>query len=239
MPGPQRVVALAAILSVGGDRLFVELGFIVSGHQALIEDQADDHADREGATTEAEAIDIVGLILVVAAGEFVDVDHVPLQAEAERTTKNRPRLERRGAYAVVVECDLVISRQVQRPEGAPDICAPHLRRGIACAVGKQNNFTAHVIAPALCISPTTCSSRTLHNRSDGRRLIGEGISTILRRVKTEKPPDAPLAAALRNVDAPLGFTPQPPEGSDFVLYKAPCFWLHYADSSDGRSQVNS
>src|SRR6266853_4472889 len=147
MPGPQRMVTLAAILPVGGDRLFVELGFIGSRHQALIENQADDHADREGATTEAEAIDIVGLVLVVAAGEFIDVNHVPLQAKAERAAKNRPRLERRGADAVVVECDLVISRQVQRLEGAPDIRAPDPRRGIARAVRQQNNFSTHGIPP--------------------------------------------------------------------------------------------
>src|SRR6266851_4911365 len=201
MPRPQRMVALTAILSVGGDRLFVELGFIVSGHQALIEDQADDHADREGATTEAEAIDIVGLILVVAAGEFVDVDDVPLQAEAERTTKNRPRLERRGAYAVVVECDLVISRQVQRPEGPPDIRAPHLRRGIACAVGKQHDVSTHGIPPPCCRTtlqpivlehcmplpnmkiftisdqesrrPTICKRMAKNNKAAERRLVVE------------------------------------------------------------------
>jgi hypothetical protein len=145
MPGPQRMVTLAAILPVGGDRLLIEFGFIGSGHQALIENQADDHPDREGATTKAEAIDIVGLVRVVAAGELVDVDHVPLQAEAERAAENRPRLERRGADAVVVECDLVISRQVQRLEGAPDIRAPDLRRGIARTVRQQNNFSTHGI----------------------------------------------------------------------------------------------
>src|ERR1700730_3837173 len=90
---------------------------------------------------------IVGLILVVAAGEFVDVDDVPLQAEAERAAENRPRLERRGADAVVVECNLVISRPVQRLEGAPDVVAPDLRRGIARAVRQQNNFSTHGIPP--------------------------------------------------------------------------------------------
>lgn len=81
----------------------------------------DDDTDREGAATEAEAVDIVALALVVAAGEFVGVDDVPLHADAERAAKNCPRLERRGADAVGVECDLVISRQIQRLEGAPDL----------------------------------------------------------------------------------------------------------------------
>jgi hypothetical protein len=88
------VVAFAAIFPVGGDRLVIELGFVVGGYQALIENQTDDDADREGATTEAEAVDIVALVPIIAAGEFVDVDDVSLQAKAERAAKNRPRLER-------------------------------------------------------------------------------------------------------------------------------------------------
>jgi hypothetical protein len=93
------VVALAAIFPVGSDRLLIELGFAVGGYQTLIENQADDDTDGEGAATEPEAVDIVAVALVVAAGEFVDVDDVPLQAEAKRAAKNRPRLERRGADA--------------------------------------------------------------------------------------------------------------------------------------------
>ena len=141
------MVALAAILPVGGDRFLIELDLVVGGYQTLIEYQADDDTDGEGAATEAEAVDIVAVAVVVAAGEFVDVDDIPLQAEAERAAKNRPRLERRGADAVVVECDLVISRQVQRFESAPDIRAPNLRRGIARAIGKQHNVSTHGIPP--------------------------------------------------------------------------------------------
>ena len=93
MPGPQSMVALATIFPVGGDGLSIELGFIVGGDKALIENQAHDDTDRECAAAEAEAIDIVALVLVVAADKFVDVDDVPLQAKAERPAENRPRLE--------------------------------------------------------------------------------------------------------------------------------------------------
>ncbi len=59
----------------------------------------------------SEVENIVAVVLVVAAGEFLDVDHVPLQAEAERAATNRPLRERRAAEAVVVECGVVISEQ--------------------------------------------------------------------------------------------------------------------------------
>src|SRR5229473_1881259 len=181
MPGPQRVVALAAIIPVGGDRLVIELGFAAGGYQTLIENQADDDTDGEGAATEAEAVDIVAVALVVAAGEFVDVDDVPLQAEAERAAKNRPRLERGGADAVVVECDLVISRQVQRLEGAPDICAPDLRRGIARAVGQQNNVSAHAITPRRVIKQfrKPLASKRCMSIPDRKDFIGDRESRIV------------------------------------------------------------
>jgi len=52
----------------------------------------------------SEVENIVAVALVVAAGKFLDVDDVPLQAEAERAANNRPRLERGAADAVVAEC---------------------------------------------------------------------------------------------------------------------------------------
>ena len=143
---PDSMVPLPPILTVGRAGLSVEFRFILGRHQALIENQADDDADREGATAESESVDVVGVVAIITACEFVDVDHVALQAEAERPAENRQRLERRSADAVVIERDLVRTGKVQRLEGAPDIGAPHLRRGIAGAVGQQNNVSAHGIA---------------------------------------------------------------------------------------------
>src|SRR5450631_4245807 len=91
---PNGVVPLAPVLPVGRVRLLVERRFILSGDQALIENQADHDADREGATAETESVDIVGVGAIIAARKFVDVDNIPLQAEAERAAKNCPRLER-------------------------------------------------------------------------------------------------------------------------------------------------
>ena len=118
MPGQQSMVALGAVLPVGRDGLLVELAFVVGGHKALVENQADDDADRKCAAAEAEAVEVVAFVLVVAACKFVDVDDVPFQAKAERAAKDRPRLECRSADAVVVEGDMVVSRKVQRLKGA-------------------------------------------------------------------------------------------------------------------------
>src|ERR1700738_702625 len=167
VPGPSCMVALATIFPVGGDRLLIEFGFTLGGDKALIENQPDHDPNREGAAAESEAVDIVVFVLVVAADEFVDVDHIALQAEAERAAEDRPRLERRGADAVVIERDLVIPRQVERLEGAPDVGAPDLRRGIAGAVGQKNDVSAH--ETALAASRTNLANsgvRALHVRSD-------------------------------------------------------------------------
>src|SRR5262249_3941871 len=143
MPGPPRMIPLAAILPVGSDRLFVELAFIFGRDQPLIEDQACHDTYRECAAAEAESVDVVAIVLVVAASEFVEVDDIPLQAEAECAAKDRPWLERRGAYAIVIEGDLATSRKIQRLKGTPDVRAPNLGCRIAGAVRQQHNVSAH------------------------------------------------------------------------------------------------
>src|SRR6266436_4771967 len=69
------------------------------------------------------------ILLSSGSGEFADVDDVPLQAEAERAARNRPRLEHGGADAVVVECDLVISEQVRFHHRRSGI-ADHQSKGV-------------------------------------------------------------------------------------------------------------
>lgn len=137
------VVALAPVGAVGGARLVVELLLVARRDQALVEDQAADDAHGEGAAAEAEAEEAVAVVAIVTAGEFVDVDDVALQPDAEGAGEDRPRLERGRADAVVVEGDLVAVRQFERLERAPDIGAPDLRAGIAGAVGQKDDVSAH------------------------------------------------------------------------------------------------
>ncbi len=144
---PDRMIPLPAVLAVGGTRLPVELGLIVRLHQALIDDQAHDNTDRERAAAESKAVQFFVVFAIVAAGEFVEGDDVALQAETERAAEDRHRLERRGADAVVIKRDLVVAGKIQRIERAPDIGAPDFRRRITRAVGQQNDFSAHRIAP--------------------------------------------------------------------------------------------
>jgi hypothetical protein len=57
------------------------------------QDQTRDHADREGATPEAEAEDVIIVVPVIPADEFVGIDDVALQVIAERRTEQCQRLE--------------------------------------------------------------------------------------------------------------------------------------------------
>jgi hypothetical protein len=59
---------------------------------------------------------------IVPAGEFVERDDVAAQAEAERAAEQRQWLEGRRAYPVVVKCNLVVPRQIEGLERAPDSC---------------------------------------------------------------------------------------------------------------------
>src|SRR6476661_4622930 len=168
---PDGVVPLAPVLAVGRTGLLVELRFALGRHQALVEHEAYDDADRKGAPAETKSVDAVVRIAIIAAGKFVNIDYVALEAIPEGASENSERLERRGADAVVIERDLVGAGQVQRLEGAPDIGAPHLRRGIAGAVGQQNNISAHGIASILSWNGfTTSGFGAWHDYSRQKRL---------------------------------------------------------------------
>ena len=140
---PERVIALAAIGAIGRMRLAVQFALAVSGDQPLIEDQAHHHTDGETAAAEAEAEQFVIGIPPVAASEFVEIDDVALQTEAERAAEYGKRLEGGGSDAVVVERNLIGAREIERFEHTPDIGTPDLRRGVTRAVGQQNDFPAH------------------------------------------------------------------------------------------------
>ena len=99
--------AFAAILPVSLMRSPIEFGLIVGDDEPLIEHQARDDANRESAAAETEAEDLVILGADVAAGKFVDLDDVALEAETKCAAENGERLERRGADAVIVERHLI------------------------------------------------------------------------------------------------------------------------------------
>ena len=123
---------------VGHGDLSIEFLFGLVIHQPLFADQSVHHADGEGAPAEPKGKDVVALLgavfllaifgfrgggferqivqmrAIVAAGKLVDIQHVPLQAEAEGAAQDRERFEGRGADAVIVECDLLRTCQIER-----------------------------------------------------------------------------------------------------------------------------
>ena len=158
-----RLELFGPMRAVGHRDLSIEFLFGLVTHQPLFAYQSVHHADGEGAAAEPEAEDIVALPravpflaifgfrggglerqivemrTIVAAGELVDIQHVALQAEAERAAQDRKRFERRGADAIVVKRDLLRTRQVKRFKNAPDVCPPDLAGGIAGAVREQDD----------------------------------------------------------------------------------------------------
>src|ERR1700730_5800256 len=82
-------VAVSAIGAIGRLCQTVELGFVVRLDESLTDDHSHHDPDREGAATEAKAEQIVACVAIIAAGEFIELDHVPSQPEAERTAKYR------------------------------------------------------------------------------------------------------------------------------------------------------
>ena len=87
------VVALAPVLAIGCPCLLVEFLLVLRRDQALAENQPADDTNGEGAATEAEAEEAIGVVVIIAAGELVDVDDVALQAEAEGAAEDGPWLE--------------------------------------------------------------------------------------------------------------------------------------------------
>ena len=148
---------------VGHRDLSIEFFFGLVIHQPLFAYQSVRHADGEGTPAEPKGKDVVALVgavsllaifsfrgggferqivemrTIVAAGKLVDIEHVSLQAKAEGATQDREGFEGRGADAVVVECDLLRTRQIQRFKDAPDIRPPDLAGRIAGAVREQDD----------------------------------------------------------------------------------------------------
>src|SRR3954447_12948515 len=158
-----RFEAFRPVCTVSDGDLLIELFLGAVTDQPLFADQPVHDTDGEGAAAEPEGEDVVALPgaaflvamlcfgggrfqrlivemrAIIAARKLVDIEHVPLQTEAEGTAQDRERLEGRGADAVVIECDLLRTCKVQRFEYAPDIGAPDLAGGIAGAVREQDD----------------------------------------------------------------------------------------------------
>jgi hypothetical protein len=148
-------VAIPAIGPVGRLGQAIEFGFVIGRDEPLAVDQPHHDPDRERTAAETEAEQLIVLVAIIAACKFIQRDDVAPEAEAEGAAQNGPRLERGGSDAVVIERDLVVGRKIQRLVGAPDVGAPHLRRGIAGAVREQDDLSAHAIV--------SDSSQRVHN----------------------------------------------------------------------------
>ena len=86
------------------------------------------------AAAEAEAENPVVLV-VVAAAEAIDVEHVALQPDAENARECRPPSERRRSDTVIVEGDLRAGvAQIERLEQPPDVGLEQFRRAVAGAI---------------------------------------------------------------------------------------------------------
>ena len=76
-------------LPIGLPRLVIELLFGGGPDQALFEDKTGENADREGAATEAEGVNLVGVMADIPRRELVEIEDVALQAPAKGAADQR------------------------------------------------------------------------------------------------------------------------------------------------------
>ena len=146
---PDRMISAAVIILVRCRCEAMKLDLVVGRDKALVENETGYHANGEGATAEAEAENLVGVALPVPADELVDVDDVAPQSDAEGAAEDGERFETRRANSVVIERNLIGTREIQRLEGPPNVRAPDGSRGISGAVGKHDDLPSHVSVPKL------------------------------------------------------------------------------------------
>jgi hypothetical protein len=118
--------------------VLLQLPFGGAGDQAHAVNEADEHAEGEGATAESEHVDVVAG-LVVAAQEGIELAHVLLQAKPDRAPQHRQRLEPFGADAVVIDVDLVALGEIERFADPPDIGFEELGRAVSRPVGQDDD----------------------------------------------------------------------------------------------------
>ena len=136
------MVAFGTVGAIGRLGAAIEFGLRRERDHALVCDQPGEDADRERAAAEAEGIDL-RISLVVAAQEFVEVQHIALQSPAEHAAEDGERLERRGADAVRVAGDLIGPCEVERLKNPPDVGTPDILDRVSSAVGQKNDSFRH------------------------------------------------------------------------------------------------
>ena len=85
-----------------------------------------------------KSVDRVGFPIVLA-DERVEIDDIAFKTPADHATEQSKRLEWRIPDAVIVKCDLPISRKIECLIHAPDVGAEHLPAAVAGAIGQQND----------------------------------------------------------------------------------------------------
>src|SRR5215510_2065180 len=117
----------------------LELAIGCARDEAHAVNEADEDADREGATAEPEQVDVVARP-VVAAQESIELLHVALQAQAHGAAEQGQRLEAVGPDAIVVDIDLVTLGEVKRLADAPDVGLEELGRAVSRPIGQDHDI---------------------------------------------------------------------------------------------------
>jgi len=141
---------LGAVGAVGGGGVALQFLFGLELDQPFFLDHADEQAHDEGATAEAEGVDVIALA-VVQAKELVEREHAALDAEAERQPEHGERPETRRANAVGKGGELLAALQVERLVEPPYIGLERLGGAVAGAVGENDDVAPHRTAPATMI----------------------------------------------------------------------------------------
>lgn len=84
-----RFETFRTIVPVGSPRITMEFLVGAKPDEPFMRNESDEHANREGPATEAEAADFGIAGRVVAADELVQVDDVTLESPAERAAEQR------------------------------------------------------------------------------------------------------------------------------------------------------
>ena len=141
---PDGVPVAAAVDAIRGHRVTFEPGFVaVVGDQPDPADEAGHDPDGERASTEAEPEEMIARP-VVTTGEAIEIEDVPLEAEAEDAAENGQGLERGRADAVGVVGNLLVRMpKIERPVEAPDIGLEQLGGAVSGPVGQQHDVLRH------------------------------------------------------------------------------------------------
>jgi hypothetical protein len=173
----QRQLVAVAIGAIGVADVAIELLLGQVAQHALVGDEPGQDPDREGAPAEAEDVDgVAGLVIL--AKEPVEGGDVALEPDPEDAAQDRERLEGRGADAVVVMGDLpdrTLRRlaEIERLVEPPNIRPEELARAVAGPIRKQDDVLCHRDPPrATSAGDHATRTRSLQPKSFSRRIGG-------------------------------------------------------------------